>query len=63
MSTLLLPNTPELRRGTFFPDDLIERCGRVDRVVVAAVAEMVASGVSTRKAGRVARTVVSRKLV
>ena len=47
---------PKLRRGTFFPDDLIDRYSRVDRAVVAAVAEMVASGVSTRKVERVART-------
>ena len=47
---------PKLRRGTFFPDDLIERYSRVDRAVVAAVAEMVTTGVSTRKVERVART-------
>lgn len=47
---------PKLRRGTFFPNDLIDRYSRVDRAVVAAVAEMVASGVSTRKVERVART-------
>lgn len=46
---------PKLRRGTYFPEDLIERYSRVDRAVVAAVAEMVTSGVSTRKVEKVAR--------
>lgn len=46
---------PKLRRGTYFPEDLIERYSRVDRAVVAAVAEMVTSGASTRKAEKVAR--------
>ena len=31
---------PKLRSGSFFPDDLIERYCRVDRALVAAVAEM-----------------------
>ncbi len=43
---------PKLRRGTYFPEDLIERYSRVDRAVVA---EMVSSGVSTRKVEKVAR--------
>lgn len=46
---------PKLRRGIYFPEDLIERYSRVDRAAVAAVAEMVASGVSTRKVEKVAR--------
>lgn len=46
---------PKLRRGTYFPEDLIERYSRVDRAAVAAVAEMVSSGVSTRKVEKVAR--------
>lgn len=46
---------PKLRRGTYFPEDLVERYSRVDRAVVAAVAEMVTSGVSTRKVEKVAR--------
>lgn len=46
---------PKLRRGSYFPEDLIERYSRVDRAVVAAVAEMVTSGVSTRKVEKVAR--------
>ena len=31
---------PKLRTGSFFPDDVIERYQRVDRALVAAVAEM-----------------------
>jgi putative transposase len=45
---------PKLRHGTYFPDDLLVRYSRVDRAVVAAVSEMVANGVSTRKVERVA---------
>lgn len=45
---------PKLRRGTYFPDDLLVRYSRVDRAVVAAVSEMVTSGVSTRKVAKVA---------
>lgn len=44
---------PKLRRGTYFPDGLVERWSRVDRAVICAVAEMYALGVSTRKVGRV----------
>ena len=47
---------PKLRRGSYFPEDLLVRYSRVDRAVIAAVSEMVASGVSTRKVERVART-------
>lgn len=47
---------PKLRRGSYFPEDLIGRYSRVDRAVIAAVAEMVTSGVSTRKVEKVART-------
>ncbi len=46
---------PKLRIGSYFPDELIERYSRVDRAVVATVAEMYATGVSTRKVERVAR--------
>lgn len=46
---------PKLRRGTYFPEDLIERYSRVDRAAVAAVAEMATSGVSTRKVEKAAR--------
>ena len=45
---------PKLRTGAFFPDDLIERYCRVDRALVAAVAEMNVMGISTRKVEEVA---------
>lgn len=45
---------PKLRSGSFFPEDVVERYQRVDRAVVAAVAEMYATGTSTRKVQRVA---------
>ncbi|MEA5020612.1 MAG: transposase [Gordonibacter sp.] len=45
---------PKLRMGSYFPDDAIERYSRTDRAVVAAVAEMYATGVSTRKIEKVA---------
>lgn len=45
---------PKLRTGSFFPDDAIERYQRVDRALVTAVAEMYATGTSTRKVQRVA---------
>lgn len=45
---------PKLRTGSFFPDDVIERHRRADRALVAAVAEMYATGTSTRKVRRVA---------
>lgn len=45
---------PKLRTGSFFPEDVVERYQRVDRAVVAAVAEMNATGTSTRKVQRVA---------
>jgi len=45
---------PKLRTGYFFPGDVIERYQRVDRAVVAAVAEMYATGTSTRKVAKVA---------
>ncbi len=45
---------PKLRAGSFFPDDVIERYQRVDRALVATVAEMYATGTSTRKVQRVA---------
>ena len=45
---------PKLRTGSFFPEDVVERYRRVDRAVVAAVAEMYATGTSTRKVQRVA---------
>ena len=45
---------PKLRSGSFFPEDVLERHRRVDRALVAAVAEMYATGTSTRKVQRVA---------
>ena len=45
---------PKLRRGSYFPEDLLVRYSGVDRAVVAAVSEMVTCGVSTRKVERVA---------
>lgn len=39
------PRIPKLCAGSCFPEDLIERCSRVDRAVVAAVSGMVANGV------------------
>ncbi len=47
---------PKLRAGSCFPEGLIERYSRADRAVIAAVPEMAANGVSTRKVKRVART-------
>ena len=40
--------TPKLRTGSFFPDDVIERHRRVNRALVAVVAEVYATGTSTR---------------
>ena len=45
---------PKLRSGSFFPEDGITRYQRVDRALAAAVAEMYATGTSTRKVQRVA---------
>lgn len=53
VGTLTL-RVPKLRTGSFFPEDVLERHQRVDRAVVAAVAEMRATGTSTRKVQRVA---------
>ena len=46
---------PKLRSGSFFSEDVIERYQRVDRALVAAVAELYATGTSTRKVQRVAK--------
>lgn len=48
---------PKLRCGTYFPDGILERYSRVDKAVAAAVAEMYATGVATRKVERVAAKV------
>ena len=53
MGTLTL-RIPKLRTGSFFPEDVTERHQRVDRALVAAVAEMYATGTSTRKVQRIA---------
>lgn len=53
---------PKLRTGSFFPDDVIERYQRVDRALVAAVAEMYATGTSTRKVQRVAEKMGASRL-
>lgn len=50
----LTPGVPKLRSGNLFPGDVLERHRRVDRAVVAAVAEVYATGTSTRKVQRVA---------
>lgn len=50
----LTPGLPKLRSDSFFPEDVPERHRRVDRAVVAAVAETCATGTSTRKVQRVA---------
>ncbi len=53
VGTLTL-KVPKLRRGSFFPEDVLTRYQRVDRALAAAVAEMYATGTSTRKVQRVA---------
>lgn len=50
----LTPRIPKLRSGSFFPEDVLERYQRVDRTLLAAVAEMYATGTSTRKVRRAA---------
>lgn len=53
--------TPKLRSGSFFLGDVIERHQRAGRALLAAVAEMYATGTSARKVQRVAeKTGVSR---
>lgn len=47
---------PKPRAGGYFPEDPIERYSRAGRAVIAAVSEMAANGVSTRKVRRAART-------
>ena len=53
---------PKLRMGSYFPDDMINRYSRTDRAVVAAVAEMYATGVSTRKIEKVAAKLGVRRM-
>lgn len=45
---------PRFRKGSFFPDDILERYQRTDRALIAAVAEMYETGTSTRKVQRIA---------
>lgn len=45
---------PKLRRGSYFPTEILERYQRVDQALAAAVAEMYVTGTSTRKVERVA---------
>ncbi len=61
VGTLAL-RVPKLRTGSFFPDDVIGRYQRVDRAIVAAVAEMHAAGTSTRKVQRAARAMGIERL-
>ena len=44
---------PKLRSGRFVPEDVVERYQRVGRAVVSAVAEIYATGTSTRKVQRI----------
>lgn len=50
------PRIPKLRAGSHFPEDLIERCSRAGRAVIAAVSGMAADGAGAGKARRAART-------
>lgn len=50
---------PKLRCGTYFPEGMLERHGWADKAVAAAVAEMYANGVSTRKVERIAQRMAS----
>lgn len=45
---------PKLRLGSYFPEDILERYSRTDKAIIAAVSEMYANGVSTRKVEKVA---------
>lgn len=46
---------PKLRRGTYYPEGIIEHWQRADNALVAAIVEMYANGISTAKVERVAR--------
>ena len=61
VGTLTL-RVPKLRAGSFFPDDVLERYQRVDRAIMAAVAEMYATGTNTRKVQKVASTMGTERL-
>ena len=45
---------PKLRKGSYFPSDLLARWDRADATLAAAIAEMYVAGVSTRKVEAVA---------
>ena len=53
---------PRFRKGSFFPDDILERCQRTDRALMAAVAEMHETGTSTRKVQRIAERMGTGRL-
>lgn len=53
---------PRLRRGSCFPTDLLERWSRTDRALAAAVAEMYATGTSTRKVEKIVERFGARSL-
>ena len=61
VGTLTL-KVPKLRRGSFFLEDVIERYQRVDRALAGCVAEMYATGTSTRKVAKVAEKMGVAKL-
>lgn len=44
---------PKPREGAYFPEGIVDRWSRVDRVVTCPASEMFALGVSTHKAGKV----------
>lgn len=51
---------PKLRRGTYFPDDVVERWSRTDTALASAICEMWVGGVSTRKVEAAAELGVER---
>ena len=53
---------PRFRKGSFFPDDILERCQRTERALIAAVAEMHETGTSTRKVQRIAERMGTGRL-
>lgn len=46
---------PKLRKGTYFPDDILRRRGRADAAPAAAITEMYVQGVPAGKVEAVAR--------
>lgn len=53
---------PKLRQGTYYPEDILSRWSRTDKALIAAVSEMVTSGVSTRKIDKVAEAMGISKI-